>query len=226
MRILALETSDRIGGAAALDDHNVLLELDLPTFQRSAQSLLPKVAELLDSVGWRIEEVELIGVGIGPGSFTGLRVGVVAAKVLAYALGAGVQGVNTLEAIAAGCPAPADRVTAVIDAQRGDVVAQSFSLNQEGLPAALGSRELLAADKWIARLKPGETVAGTGLAKLAKRLPPEVRAVAAELWRPRAAMVGRLAAHYWTAGRRDDPWTLAPVYFRPSAAEEKFGSAK
>jgi tRNA threonylcarbamoyladenosine biosynthesis protein TsaB len=225
MRILALETSDRIGDAAALDDCKVLAELDLPPGQRSARSLLPTVAELMDRVGWRPQDVELIGVGIGPGSFTGLRVGVVTAKVLAYAVRAGVLGINTLEAIAAGCPGPVDRLTAVIDAQRGDVVAQSFALDNDSRPTALGPRELLPAEQWIARLGDNAMVTGPGLERLEKqkRLPPGVRVVAPELWRPRAAIIGRLAARYWAAGRRDDLWTLVPEYFRPSAAEEKFG---
>ncbi len=104
MRILALETTDKIGSVAAIHDDNMLVELNLEPARRSAQSLLPAMHDLLQRVGWRPEDVQLVAVSIGPGSFTGLRVGVTAAKVFAYCVRAEVMAVSTLEAIAAGVP--------------------------------------------------------------------------------------------------------------------------
>lgn len=142
MRILALETTDRIGSVAALSGSNPLLQLALHSGQRSAQALAPAVRDLLEQVGWMPDEVELVAVSVGPGSFTGLRVGVTMAKVFAYAVGAEVLGINTLEAIANAGVAKAKtplapmregelsgmvRLTATMDAQRGDIVVQSFT---------------------------------------------------------------------------------------------------
>ncbi len=101
MRILALETTDKTGTVAALDGSNLLAEMTLEPTRRSAQTLAPAIQSLLSQVGWRPPDVQLVGVSIGPGSFTGLRVGVTMAKVLAYAVGAEVLGVDTLEAVAA-----------------------------------------------------------------------------------------------------------------------------
>jgi tRNA threonylcarbamoyladenosine biosynthesis protein TsaB len=270
MRILALETTDRIGSVAATADDNPLAELMLDHTQRSAQSLLPAIDSLLKQVGWRPTDVQLVAVSIGPGSFTGLRVGVTAAKVFAYAVGAEVLGVNTLEAIAANCAdTQHNEVLVAIDAQRGEVVVQSFVRQTDGWFEAAAPEELLDADVWLARISPlplgegpgvradqgsgfgvqgsesanlqicksanqlsphpnplplgeGTVVTGPGLLRLLDRLPTDVVALDENCWRPRAAVVGRLAARYYAQGRRDDLWKLVPHYYRRSAAEEKW----
>ncbi len=228
MRILALETTDRIGGVAAIADGNLLAELTLNPRQRSAQSLLPAVDSLLRQVGWQPADVQLVAVSIGPGSFTGLRVGVTAAKVFAYAVGAEALGVNTLEAIAANyADTQRDTVSVVIDAQRGEVVVQRFVRQADGWFESAGPEELLDADAWLARISPlpkgeGTIVTGPGLLRLLDRLPPGVVALDENYWRPRAAVVGRLAARHYAQGRRDDLWKLVPHYYRRSAAEEKW----
>ena len=275
MRILALETTDKTGSVAALDDCNILAQLMLDQNQRSAQSLAPAMKTLLEQVQWQPKDVQLVGVSVGPGSFTGLRVGVTTAKVFAYAVGADVLGINTLEAIALGgasglieccdgkaannsrgltapgvethhaerwggsCTAapgqqcncrPNDEpktgcrpvLHAALDAQRGDVVAQSFAVHSPERVESLGPQELLPAEQWLARLAPGSVVSGPALIRLTDRLPPGIVALDRVVWSPRASAVGRLAAQYYAAGRRDDLWKLVPRYCRRSAAEEKW----
>ncbi len=101
MRILALETSGKSGAVAAADGEKLLLTLELAATHQSARSLAPAIQRLLGAVRWQAADIELIALTLGPGSFTGLRVGVATAKVLAYATGAAVIGVNALEVIAA-----------------------------------------------------------------------------------------------------------------------------
>lgn len=235
MRILALETTDKTGSVAALDDYNLLAELMLDQNQRSAQSLAPAMQTLLKRVDWSPKDVQLVGVSIGPGSFTGLRIGLTAAKVFAYAVDANVLGIDTLEAIALGgaaglsddvrqpCGTGCQPVLHVaIDAQRGDVVAQPFAMHSPDRVESLGPRELLPADQWMTRLAPETVVSGPALLRLADRLPSGIKALDRRYWPPRASAVGRLAAKYYSAGRRDDLWKLVPHYFRRSAAEEKW----
>ncbi|MCD4726914.1 MAG: tRNA (adenosine(37)-N6)-threonylcarbamoyltransferase complex dimerization subunit type 1 TsaB [Pirellulales bacterium] len=235
MRILALETTDKTGSVAALDDYNLLAELMLDQNQRSAQSLAPAMQALLEQVDWSPKDIQLVGVSIGPGAFTGLRIGVTAAKVFAYAVGADVMGINTLETVALGGAADlAGDVSqprgtgcqpvlhVAIDAQRGDVVAQPFAMHSPDRVESLGPQELLPADQWLSRLTPETVVSGPALLRLADRLPSGIKAMDRRYWPPRASAVGRLAAQYYSAGRRDDLWKLAPHYFRRSAAEEKW----
>lgn len=224
MRILALETTDRIGSVAALDGANPLLEMALDESQRSAQSLAPAVQALLARAAWQPADVSLVAVSIGPGSFTGLRVGVTFAKVFAYSVGATTLGINTLEAIAAAAPEDVSQLTAVMDAQRGDLVVQSFTRQPDRWLKTTTTPLLLAAEEWIASLPAGAVVAGPGLSKWASRLPTHVRVLDQQLWTPRAALVGQLADRYHREGRRDDLWKLVPHYSRRSAAEERWDS--
>src|SRR5262249_41581863 len=123
MRILALETTGQSGSIALLQDETIVREATLPQTERSAKSLAPAIQRILSESRWKAREIELITVATGPGSFTGLRIGVTTAKTLAYAIGAQVIGVNTLQAIAAQAPSETYRLWAIVDAQRQQVFA-------------------------------------------------------------------------------------------------------
>ena len=234
-RILALETSDMTGGVAAAIDDKVLAEIVLEPRQRSAQSLAPAIRALLAQIGWQPREVELVAVTSGPGSFTGLRVGVATAKVFAYATGAGVLGVSTLEVIAAASPPEIDMLTVAVDAQRGEVVAQDFHRGSAGsvrpdavvgqkVPTQasglnlvpLGPYRLLPMADWLTGLPHGFAISGPALKKWSAPFPSGIQVLAPEYWRPTAAYVARLAHRDYMAGRRDDIWRLLPVYSRPA----------
>ena len=221
MRILALETTEMAGSLAAMHDGKLLAELELDPRQRTAQSLAPGMKTLLAKVAWRPADVELVAVTIGPGSFTGLRLGVTTAKTFAYALGAELLGVDTLETIAAAAPPQVDALAVAVDAQRGQVVAGSFRRQDDGWFRPDATAELIDVESWLAGLRGGTFVSGPVLRKLLDRLPKGVTPVDRQLWRPRASTVARLARRDYEAGRRDDVWTLVPRYSRPSAAEEK-----
>jgi tRNA threonylcarbamoyladenosine biosynthesis protein TsaB len=223
MRILAIETTDKTGTVAAVEDGNLLADLELDHNQRSAQSLAPALHETLKQAGWRPNDVQLVAVTVGPGSFTGLRVGVTTAKVFAYAVGAEVLGIDTLETIAAAAPVNVQSLWAAMDAQRGDVVARLFVRSPGTLwfePS--GCQELLPLNVWLGRLTPGSVVAGPMGDKMARHMPAGVTMLAPSCALPRASQVARLAARDYAAGRRDDLWKLLPRYLRRSAAEEKW----
>jgi len=226
VRILALETTETAGSLAAAIDNKVLLELELGQNKRSAQSLAPGMKALLEQAGWRPADVQLVATTIGPGSFTGLRVGITTAKVFAYAVGAEVLGVDTLQTIALAAPNEVPTLSVVIDAQRGEVVAGNFRRGTEGWFEPVGASEMVAIDVWLAGLAPGAFVSGPILKKLIDRLPPGVTALEPEYWRPTAGNVARLAAHLYAAGQRDDLWSLVPRYSRRAAAEEKWERLK
>jgi tRNA threonylcarbamoyladenosine biosynthesis protein TsaB len=199
----------------------LLRQLELNPQQRSAQSLAPAIRRLVAETGWTPAQVQLVAVAIGPGSFTGLRVGVTTAKVFADAVGADILGVDTLEAVATAAPPQIHAVSAAIDAQRGDVVAAWFHRGPDGWFVPTEPARLLAAEEWLGRLTPGVFATGPALRKYASRLPPGLAVLESQHWAPQAAMVGQLAAHLYAAGRRDDLWTIGPRYSRRSAAEEK-----
>lgn len=222
MRILALETTERIGTIAACDGTNLLLESSLDSDSRSTESLVPGLARLLDQVGWQPRQVDLVAVTVGPGSFTGLRVGVTAAKAFAYAAEADILGIDTLETIAAGLPETAGPIAAAVDAQRGDLVGAVFERRSDGRLELDQPSRLMPVDAWLAALPQGITVAGPILRKIADRVPAGLELPEERYWTPRASTVGRLAFVQFDAGKRDDVWKLVPRYSRRSAAEEKW----
>lgn len=221
-RGIALETSGRTGSVAALEGTRVVAERSLDPTLRSAQSLAPGLQRLLADLGWPPEGIDLVALPVGPGSFTGLRVGVTTAKVFAYAVGADVIGLDTLQVIAVGSPDTVQDVEVAMDAQRGQLFAARFRRGDAESFEFVRATELIDTDRWVEMLEPGSTVTGPALAKLAARLPASIQVVPPQYWHPTATGVGRLAIERYAAGQRDDLWRLVPRYYRLSAAEEKW----
>lgn len=223
MRILAVETTERIASVAALASGQLLEQRTTPPEQRSAQALAPAIQSLLQHVAWQPSDVELVAVPVGPGSFTGLRVGVTTAKTFAYAVAAEVLGVNTLEVIAELAPAEIDELEVVMDAQRQQLFVGRFARDTSGHFQAREITHIVGEADWLARLTSRPVaVTGPGLRKLCPRVPEGILVVDSALWAPTAAVVGQLAWRKYEAGERDDLWKLAPQYFRASAAEDKW----
>lgn len=225
MRVLALETSGRVGSAALLERAGgawaVVRDQRLPAEQRTARSLAPTIKRLLEELGWKPAELDLICTTTGPGSFTGLRIGVVTAKTMAYATGAKLVGVHTLAAIAEGVSPVSGRLWTVLDAERSELFVAKFAAGTPVGEQATPETDVLPVDAWLELLQAGDVVAGPPLAKLRERLPSGVRAADEATWLPSAAAVGRLG---WLAAERGEsvpPLVMVPNYFRKSAAEEK-----
>jgi tRNA threonylcarbamoyladenosine biosynthesis protein TsaB len=226
MRILAIETSGQAGSVAALvgmgNGVRLVQEATVGGGARTAQALAPLAKELLAVARWPADSIELVAVAVGPGSFTGLRIGVTMAKTLAYAVGAQVIGVNTLDVVADQAGNVTGPLWAVMDAQRQELfAAKSVAGGQTQHRAMAIETRIESQAEWLAALAPGDTVTGPGLRRLAAPLPAGVFVADEALWQPMAATVGRVGWRDFQAGRRDDVWKLLPLYYRPSAAEEK-----
>ena len=222
LRVVAIETSDRCGSVAAMrvvgGEEKLLHAIELSPGQRSAQSLAPTLQQLWKTCDWQPHQIDLVAVTSGPGSFTGLRIGVTTAKTLAYACGASLAAVHTLSAMAAGVESCAGRLWTVLDAQRGELFAACFPL---GEPSHLPETQVLPVAEWLLQLEPGDVVSGPPLGKLAGELPPGVAAAPESNWVPQASAVARLGLAAYLRGDVTDPIQLVPQYYRRSAAEEK-----
>ncbi len=225
MRIIAIETSGRSGSVAALHgeagDVSRVDEIVLPTSERTARLLAPALRDLLNKVGWHAQSIELVAVTSGPGSFTGLRIGVTTAKTLAYAVGAEIIGVDTLDVLAAQAASATSRLWPIIDAQRQELFTAEFEVSQDGVPRRVGDTLVMKQEQWLVELRAGDRVTGPALRLLTASLPADVIVAPEELWQPTAAAVGQVAWRAYQAGQRDDVWKLLPNYHRLSAAEEK-----
>jgi len=225
LRVLALETSGRIGSLATLqaseEQISTVSSVLLPDDQRSAQSLLPSIESLFAESGWKPQQLNLLCVTTGPGSFTGLRIGVTTAKTLAYATDAELVEVHTLAAMAAGISAPYERLWTILDAQRQELFVAQFEPDWQDHSADMPETRIVGIEQWLQELSPGDVVSGPPLQKLADRLPAGVDIAQAEDWQPRAEAVGRLGIAAYQRGQVVDAMQLVPRYYRKSAAEEK-----
>jgi tRNA threonylcarbamoyladenosine biosynthesis protein TsaB len=220
-RLLILETSGRTGQVAlALGDELRGVRL-LDEARRHARDLAPATAALLAEQGWRPRDINAVLVSRGPGSYTGLRIGIMSAKTFAYATGCVLIAVDTFAAIALQVPEPAGRVDVLADAQQDKIYVQPFGRDAGGWRPLADLAIRPFADCLAAR-EASAAVTGPGLRKWAERVPADVPVVDASWWEPRPASLLRLGLTRYAAGERDDPWTLEPLYLRPSSAEEQW----
>jgi tRNA threonylcarbamoyladenosine biosynthesis protein TsaB len=227
-RLLILETSGRVGQVALARGATLVAARRLDEARRHARELAPAVAEMLVGQGWRPRDLDAVVVSRGPGSYTGLRVGIMSAKAMAYATGCVLLGIETFAAIALQAPADVGQLDVMADAQQGKVYVQRFA--RVGTKDAWQSLTPLAIETlvdWLSRRAPASNleepvwVSGPGLHVHRSRLPDTAHAVSAERWDPQPESLLRLGLPRFRAGERDDPWALEPLYLRPSAAEEQ-----
>lgn len=219
---LGIETSG-FGGSVALIEHGAVVaarNLD-PTGRRHARALVPEIRSLLTDAGRPASDLGLIAVSMGPGSFTGLRVGVVCAKTLAWATGAAIIGVDTCLAIAAQSPAEVGRLEVVGDGQRGDLYVGRYVRTGEHRWLRDGVIEIRAAETWLSHLDPSTVATGPGLERHAEVAAARCRVLPRSFWTPQATVVARIGELQAQAGTTDDVWTIEPFYLRKSGAEEK-----
>jgi tRNA threonylcarbamoyladenosine biosynthesis protein TsaB len=223
--ILAIETSGRHGSVATLladgDGVRSANQIALTGDERTAQALAPAIQTLLRKSDWAPQSVNLVAVTVGPGSFTGLRIGVTTAKAFAYAAEAEILGVNTLEVLAMQAAVRNASLWAILDAQRQELFAAKFLIGKNGERQIERERLIIAREAWLAELKSGDLITGPPLTRFGERLPPHVQTTSPALWQPMAEAVGHLAWEKYCSGQRDDLWQLVPQYYRASAAEEK-----
>jgi len=221
--ILAINTSTLQFSLALLEtDGSVMAEYAMSEAGGHFGRLMPALDFLLESVGSDIHRVEGIAVARGPGSFTGLRVGLAAAKGLSHGLDAPVVGVSSLEALAAQFSCPALPVTAILDSRKGEVFMARFSwkgnpgdglvrdMADQSLKIASFSREcgtptLIVGNDYRRQASLLKAVAGP----CAHLAPPHC-------WSLKASLVGGIGLARLRAGDVDEPAGLSPIYLRPA----------
>ena len=212
MRILAIETSTRAASVAVIFDGKILAESLRESPQSFSETLMPQVEEVIKISG-AFENLDAVAVSIGPGSFTGLRIGLATAKALAYAWGIKIIGVPTLQALSYNFPNA--KVLPMIDAQKNRAYCQLF---ENFLP--LSDLEVKPIDEAIAQLEHVDGkifLCGDVLHKIKISLPPNVRLAPPNLKMPRASSVALCAEDL---KKFDNVMNLEPLYVRRSEAEE------
>lgn len=221
MRILALDTATWVASVAVTEGERVLAERKQRTQGQHAEHLLPMIDAALDEANYSVAELDAIAVSIGPGSFTGLRIGVAVAKAMAYAWKLPVIPVPTLLAIASAAPVEEGVVAAVLDARRGQLYAALFARHGQHC-TPIGGERLLSPQALLAWLPSPVTVVGDAVERyggwLVSQGGKEILLLPFPEHGPDAAVVARLARGM---GRGQPAEQVEPHYVRPSEAEEK-----
>ena len=225
MLILAVDTTTPGGSVALLEDETLVGEANVDSATTHSARLFRSIDFLVGAVGKDIKDVDAFAVAAGPGSFTGIRIGLGAVKSLAFASGKPVAPVSTLLALATKLAFDGpDLVCPILDAKKGEIYAGLFEVRDGGLVERLpqGAYDPKA---FFAGLPAGRVIAfaGSGLAAYGGELASIVgeRARFPERSPFIAAEVGRIGGLAIRSGKGVDAVSLEPLYFRRSQAEEK-----
>jgi tRNA threonylcarbamoyladenosine biosynthesis protein TsaB len=222
MNVLGIESSGPIGSVAACRDESVLVEEPLDQGMAQGRLLVSLVDRVIAAASWnKRRDVDLIAGSQGPGSFTGLRVGLTCAKTMAMLLDKPLVGVCSMDAMAGNAPADAPNVLIAIDARRGQVYAARYERAGSALRRVLDPTILTLAELRAAAPGPVYVMGDASRAYPPDFAQPGYTLAPEAQWRIKASGVARLGLAQFRAGRRDDPAALEPIYLRLAEAEER-----
>ncbi len=221
-----METSTLTGAVALLDEDAVVGECRLNIAVTHSERLLAAVDRLLATARWRLSDVTALAVAVGPGSFTGLRIGVSTVKSLAFATGKPLVGVPTLDAWAWTLPFAVYPVCPILDAKKGEVYAALYRTGA-GRPDRIWEYRALTPEGLAAELSEGGhrpvVFLGDGVVPyapiLSRLLGADARVAPPSHRVPSAVTVAQLALLALARGEVVDPFSLVPLYIRRSEAE-------
>ena len=222
MRVLAGDTSTSVNTVAIVDGDQVLAETVVECGRTHTERLLGTIDWVLDQAGMTLDALDVLAVSIGPGSFTGLRVGLATWKGLAAGAGLGLIGVPTLDAMTRVCVFTDVIVCPLLDAKMGEVFGATYAFTA-GERRKLTEDLACPVDDILAKLEGEVVFLGDGAEKYRADIERQMgKAVflPGPLSVPRAAAVASEARALFEAGVSTDPASVSPVYLRKSQAEE------
>jgi tRNA threonylcarbamoyladenosine biosynthesis protein TsaB len=223
MRILAIDTSTRVGSIAVVEGPLLKAQNILNIRATHNQRLLPGIDRILTDGGWSLDDLDGFAVSLGPGSFTGLRIGLSIVKGLAWATGKPLAGVPSLDALAANVSLVPHKICPILDARKGEIYTAFYRQGDEGIPQKLSSYMAIKPEDLVALISETTVLLGDGLlsygdylkSELGNRLvlaPPHLSVI-------HASAIAWLGWHRLRSGQFEDVSSCTPLYVRPSEAE-------
>lgn len=230
MRILGIDTATSCGGIGLIDDDAVVAEYAFSREETPSARLVPAIQALLKEAGITVNEIDGMAVSLGPGSFTGLRVGLSAVKGLALATEKPVAGVPTLDALATQLPPTTSQICPLVDARKDEVYTALYEQGGNGNVEQLTPYQVLSPSRLLEELPLQETVfVGDGVEVygelIVERLGDKALFAPPHLRYLRGTTVAKLGLQRLAHGGGDDIASLAPIYVRPSDAEITWAKA-
>lgn len=224
--ILGIDTATRVAGVAVVNGERLISERYIHNLQTHSQNIIPMIQQVMSDAGLKPAELQGIAVTGGPGSFTGLRIGMSAAKAMGLALNIPVMGVPTLKALAWNLFGLEGLVCPILDAKKNEVYTCIYKSAPDGLqeliaPAALSLERLISAladyrDQKVTFIGDGVPVFGEAIKEALGGRASFGTMVNSF---PRASAVAELGLHQLAEGRLSDSTFIQPVYLRKSEAE-------
>ena len=225
MILLSIDTSGPACSAALLADGRLLGEIVINSALTHSETIMPAVDELLSRESLTCADVDLFAVAAGPGSFTGVRIGVCAAKGMAHATGKPCARVNSLDALAAGLPFVPGVVCPILDARREQVYCAAYRWTGAALPEKILPDAALPLTELLKALPENEIITFTGDGAAVHEA--RIRALLGERARfapPHARVLRASSAAYWArldSSCRMEARLLTPIYLRAPQAERE-----
>ena len=219
MKILGIDTSSSSLSVAVMDDDLLKGEFTLNHKLTHSEQMMPLLDSLLSHLELKMSDIDLIGVSVGPGSFTGIRIGVAAANAMAMALDIPVVGISSLEAMAYTAGETAYTIVSTFDAQRDRFYFNAYRFENSELKA-LEAEDVLEKEDLIKKLESYDKVLLLGDAVfINEELPLNVKKAKRAVRYVRASSVCELAHRDYLLGKTG---FAVPVYLRKSQAEMQF----
>ena len=224
MKVLAIDTSTLVSSVAVIEDNVVLGEISLSQEMTHSENLVPMIDEIFKNIRMDISEIDLYAVAVGPGSFTGLRIGLATAKGFAHLFDKPIVGVSTLEGLAYSLVGN-EIIVPMIDARRERVYGTVYS-GSDGLEV-LYEEAIYNIDELIEILNQYDRVVLNGNGslefeeKLLEGLKDKLVLAPTNLRACRASSIGELGLKKYREGIKDDYFSLAPEYLRETQAQRE-----
>jgi tRNA threonylcarbamoyladenosine biosynthesis protein TsaB len=228
MKILAIDTSTRVGSIAVVEGPLLRAQHILNISATHNQRLLPGIDRILTDAGWSLDDLDGFAVSLGPGSFTGLRIGLSIVKGLSWATNKPLAGVPTLDALAANASFVPYKICPILDARKGEIYTALYHRGDAGIPQKLTSYMAIKPKQLIPLISETTVLLGDGLLSYGDYLKRELgnRSILAppHLNVIHASSVAWLGWHQLRSGKSADVSSCTPLYVRPSEAELKRNS--
>ena len=221
MKVLGIETSGNVGGVAICEDKHVIITKGFGAGMQHGKELIPAIRTTLHEIGWKPGDIDLIAVDVGPGSYTGLRVGVTCAKTMAFALNKPVIDVPIFDVIAENYAISSIPICPIIDTKRNHVYACIYKL--EGIQRKRQSDFLVIQPEKLLSILPRPVIIfGDGVAPY-KGIFQQKDIVIDEIAHvnPKAEYVAILGERMYKSGHRCEIDKLLPLYLQRAGAVEK-----